>query len=70
MQRKGVTLGLLWMEGKERGDWNCSYSGFAVDTVSGKAALAIHAPDSQGSGKDFVDYCGMTVPVVHPKPVR
>ncbi|WP_249369210.1 DDE-type integrase/transposase/recombinase [Acaryochloris marina] len=32
-----------------------------------KTAFAVYAPDPQGSGKIFVDYCGMTVPVVHPK---
>jgi transposase len=28
LQRKGVTLALLWLEGKERGQWQYSYGGF------------------------------------------
>ncbi|KAI9129382.1 IS21 family transposase [Acaryochloris sp. CCMEE 5410] len=68
MQRKGVTLGLLWMEGKERGDWNCSYSGFCRRYRQWKKQHSLSMRQThKGAEKIFVDYCGMTVPVVHPK---
>lgn len=68
MQRKGVTLGLLWMEGKERGDWQCSYSGFCRRYRQWKKQHSLSMRQThKGAEKIFVDYCGMTVPVVHPQ---
>ncbi|WP_262562764.1 DDE-type integrase/transposase/recombinase [Acaryochloris sp. CCMEE 5410] len=67
MQRKGVTLGLLWMEGKEEETGTVAIVAFVVDTASGKNSIRCPCARPTRSGKIFVDYCGMTVPVVHPK---
>jgi len=65
--RKGVTLSLLWMEGKERGQWQCSYGGFCRRYRQWKRKQSptmrqVH----QGGEKIYVDYCGMTVAITHP----
>jgi len=62
---KGVTLSLLWQEGIERGDWNCSYGGFCRRYNQWKATHQLSMRQTYESGeKLFVDYCGMSVPVV------
>jgi transposase len=67
LQRKGVTLALLWLEGKERGAWQCSYRGFCrrYRLWGGQHKLSMRQV-YKGGDKMFVDYCGPTVPVVDP----
>ncbi|MGB8698306.1 MAG: IS21 family transposase [Thermosynechococcaceae cyanobacterium] len=67
LQRKGVTLALLWLEGKDRGAWQCSYRGFCrrYRQWSGQQQLSMRQA-YQGGDKMFVDYCGPTVPVTNP----
>jgi Integrase core domain len=82
LQRKGVTLALLWLEGKDQGLWQCSYGGFCrrYRKWSGQQNLACFAEEDspantaismrqvyKGGDKLFVDYCGLTVPVTHPQ---
>lgn len=66
LQRKGVTLSLLWFEGKERGDWGCSYGGFCrrYRQWAGQHKLSMRQV-YKGGDKLFVDYCGPTVPVLN-----
>lgn len=65
--RKGVTLSLLWMEGKERGEWQCSYGGFCRRYRHWKRQQSVTMRQvHKGGEKVFVDYCGMTVAVTHP----
>ena len=65
--RKGVTLSLLWMEGKERGEWQCSYGGFCRRYRQWKRQQSVSMRQvHKGGEKIFVDYCGMTVAVTHP----
>lgn len=66
LKRKGVTLALLWMEGKERGEWHFSYSGFCrrYRRWKGSQSLSMRQ-DYQGGDKLFVDFCGPTVPVMN-----
>lgn len=64
---KGVTLSLLWQEGIERGEWNCSYGGFCRRYNKWKASHKLSMRQTYESGeKLFVDYAGMTVPVTDP----
>lgn len=67
LQRKGVTLALLWQEGIDRGDWNCSYGGFCrlYNQWRGRHNLSMRQVH-KGGEKLFVDYCGLTVPVIEP----
>ncbi len=68
LQQKGVTLALLWMEGKEAGKWNYSYSGFCRRYRQWRERQDLSMRQVyKGGDKLFVDFCGMTVPVVHPK---
>ncbi|MEB3211433.1 MAG: IS21 family transposase [Leptolyngbyaceae bacterium] len=64
---KGVTLSLLWQEGIERGEWNCSYGGFCrrYNKWKGHQKLSMRQIYTAGE-KLFVDYCGVSVPVVEP----
>jgi len=66
LQRKGVTLALLWLEGKENGQWQCSYGGFCrrYRMWSGHQKLSMRQV-YKGGDKLFVDYCGPTVPVLN-----
>jgi transposase len=68
LQRKGVTLALLWLEGKDQGLWQCSYGGFCrrYRKWSGQQNLSMRQV-YKGGDKLFVDYCGLTVPVTHPQ---
>jgi transposase len=67
LQRKGVTLALLWQEGIDRGEWNCSYGGFCrlYNRWKVKQNLSMRQVHKAGE-KLFVDYCGLSVPVKEP----
>lgn len=68
LQHKGVTLGLLWMEGKERGDWQYSYSGFCRRYRQWKKRQNLSMRQVyKGGDKLFVDFCGLTVPITNLK---
>jgi transposase len=66
LQRKGVTLALLWLEGKDQGLWQCSYGGFCrrYRQWAGTRKLSMRQV-YKGGDKVFVDYCGVTVPVIN-----
>jgi transposase len=66
LQHKGVTLSLLWLEGKEKGQWQCSYEGFCrrYRQWTGHQKLSMRQI-YKGGDKLFVDYCGPTVPVLN-----
>jgi transposase len=68
LRRKGVTLALLWQEGIDQQTWNCSYGGFCrrYNQWRAKQQLSMRQVYKAGE-KLFVDYCGMTVSVVHPE---
>jgi transposase len=67
LQRKGVTLALLWQEGIDRGDWSLSYGQFCrrYNDWKGQHNLSMRQVH-KGGEKLFVDYCGLTVPVIDP----
>jgi transposase len=61
---KGVTLALLWVEGKERGDWQFSYSGFCRRYRQWRGSQTLSMRQVyQGGDKVFVDFCGPTIRV-------
>ena len=65
LKRKGVTLALLWQEGLDKGQWQMSYGSFC--RRYGRWRIRQHLSLRQvyqGGEKLFVDYCGLTVPVV------
>jgi len=64
---KGVTLSLLWQEGIDRGEWNCSYGGFCrrYNQWKGQQKLSLRQTYEAGE-KLFVDSCGMTVAITDP----
>ena len=69
LQRKGVTLALLWQEGLDQSQWNCSYGGFCrrYKHWKGQNNLTLSMRQTHKAGeKLFVDYCGMTVAVYDP----
>ncbi len=67
LQRKGVTLSLLWQEGVNAGMWNCSYASFCrrYNQWKGRNNLSMRQVHKAGE-KLFVDYCGMRVTVYDP----
>ena len=67
LSHKGVTLALLWQEGIDRGDWTLSYGQFCrrYNQWKGRQNLSMRQIHKAGD-KLFVDYCGPTVPVIHP----
>lgn len=68
LQRKGVTLALLWQEGLDKGQWQLSYGGFCRRYNRWRAQQKLSMRQVyKGGDKLFVDYCGLTVPVVHPE---
>ncbi|NJM68326.1 MAG: IS21 family transposase [Acaryochloris sp. RU_4_1] len=68
LQRKGVTLGLLWIEGKERGDWQYSYSGLCRRYRQWKSRHNLSMRQVyRGGDKLFVDFCGLSLPITNPK---
>ncbi|XPM53913.1 MAG: hypothetical protein EDM05_038585 [Leptolyngbya sp. IPPAS B-1204] len=40
LQHKGITLALLWQEGLDKRQWNCSYATFAAGTTSGECGTS------------------------------
>lgn len=68
LQRKGVTLALLWQEGLDKGQWHYSYATFCRRYNQWRLRQKLSMRQVyKGGEKLFVDYCGLTVPVVHPK---
>jgi transposase len=68
LRHKGVTLALLWQEGLDKGLWKLSYGTFCrrYNQWRGQQQLTMRQV-YKGGEKVFVDYCGLTVPVVHPE---
>jgi transposase len=67
IQRKGVTLALLWQEGLDRGEWQCSYGHFCRRYNQWKQQHQLSMRQVyQGGDKLLVDYCGQTVEVIDP----
>ena len=68
LQRKGVTLALLWQEGLDKGQWHYSYATFCRRYNQWRLRQKLSMRQVyKGGEKLFVDYCGLSVPVVHPK---
>lgn len=68
LRHKGVTLALLWQEGIDQQKWNCSYGGFCRQYQQWRLQHQVSMRQVyKGGEKLFVDYCGMTVAVVHPE---
>jgi transposase len=68
LHRKGVTLQLLWLEYRERHPDGFGYSWFchAYRTWSGRLDLVMRQEHRAGE-KLFVDFPGMTLPIVDPE---
>lgn len=65
LQRKGVTLALLWQEGLDQGQWQMSYGTFCRRYNQWRIRQQLSLRQVyKGGEKLFVDYCGLTVPVV------
>jgi len=65
LQRKGVTLALLWQEGLDQQQWTFSYAQFCrrYSQWKGQHNLSMRQVH-KGGEKVFVDYCGLTVTVI------
>lgn len=67
LQRKGVTLALLWQEGLDQGTWQLSYGQFCRRYGQWKVRQNLTMRQVyKGGEKLFVDYCGPTVEVLDP----
>ncbi|MFH1739858.1 MAG: IS21 family transposase, partial [bacterium] len=65
LKRKGVTLSLLWMEYKAQHPGGYQYSRFCdLYREWAKTVDPCMRQDHKAGEKMFVDYCGLTVPVV------
>jgi len=65
LRRKGVTLALLWQEGLDQGQWHMSYGTFCRRYNQWRIRQQLSLRQVyKGGEKLFVDYCGLTVPVV------
>ena len=65
LQHKGVTLALLWQEGLDKGQWQMSYGTFCRRYNQWRLRQQLSLRQVyKGGEKLFVDYCGLTVPVV------
>lgn len=65
--RKGVTLELLWQEYRERHPDGYQYSAFCLHYRDFAQALPVTLRQSHAPGERlFVDYSGLTVPVIDP----
>ncbi len=68
LQRKGVTLALLWQEGLDKGQWQMSYGTFCRRYNQWRIRQQLSLRQVyKGGEKLFVDYCGLTVPVTDPQ---
>ncbi len=68
LQRKGVTLALLWQEGLDKGQWQMSYGTFCRRYNQWRIRQQLSLRQVyKGGEKLFVDYCGLTVSVTHPE---
>lgn len=68
LQRKGVTLALLWQEGLDKGQWQMSYGTFCRRYSQWRLRHQLSLRQVyKGGEKLFVDYCGLTVPVTDPQ---
>jgi transposase len=66
VQRKGVTLALVWQEGLDKGQWACSYATFCRRYNRWRVRHQLSMRQIyKGGEKLFVDYCGVTVPLTH-----
>ena len=66
VQRKGVTLALVWQEGLDKEQWNCSYATFCRRYSQWRVRHQLSMRQVyKGGEKLFVDYCGVTVPIVN-----
>ena len=66
VQRKGVTLALVWQEGLDKEQWNCSYATFCRRYNQWRVRHQLSMRQVyKGGEKLFVDYCGVTVPLVN-----
>jgi len=64
VQRKGVTLALVWQEGLDKGQWSCSYATFCRRYNQWRVRHQLSMRQVyKGGEKLFVDYCGLTVPL-------
>ncbi|MHC4067122.1 MAG: IS21 family transposase, partial [Planctomycetota bacterium] len=67
LRRKGVTLKLLWQEYIEASPEGYSYSRFCERYQAFRQHLSVTMRQPHKAGdKLFVDYCGVTVPVLEP----
>lgn len=64
LQHKGVTLALMWQEGLDKQQWNCSYATFCRRYNQWRVRHQLSMRQVyKGAEKLFVDYCGLTVPL-------
>lgn len=64
LRHKGVTLALLWQEGLDKNQWQCSYATFCRRYNKWRVRHQLSMRQVyKGGEKLFVDYCGLTVPV-------
>ncbi|HEY9664956.1 MAG TPA: hypothetical protein V6C65_41480 [Allocoleopsis sp.] len=62
--RKGVTLALVWQEGLDKNQWQCSYATFCRRYNKWRVRHQLSMRQVyKGGEKLFVDYCGLSVPV-------
>ncbi|XPM58704.1 MAG: IS21 family transposase [Leptolyngbya sp. IPPAS B-1204] len=68
LQHKGITLALLWQEGLDKRQWNCSYATFCRWYNQWRVRHQLSMRQVyKGGEKLFVDYCGLSVPVRDPE---
>ncbi|MGK7910743.1 MAG: hypothetical protein AB4050_04560 [Synechococcus sp.] len=68
LSHKGVTLALLWQEGLDRQEWDCSYGNFCRRYNQWKRRHNLSMRQVyRCDDKLLVDYCGKTVEVVDPQ---
>jgi len=64
LQRKGVTLALVWQEGLDKEQWSCSYATFCRRYNQWRVRHQLSMRQVyKGGEKLFVDYCGLTMPL-------
>jgi transposase len=66
LQHKGVTLALMWQEGLDKEQWSCSYATFCRRYNQWRVRHQLSMRQvHKGGEKLFVDYCGLTMPLVN-----